>query len=95
MTLPLAVAIYVVLWWMVLFAVLPFGLRTQHEAGEVVPGTPSSAPVRPRLLRIVLTTTLVAAVIFAAGYWAFASGLIDLRPPSPAAFLSHGSTRII
>ena len=85
MTIPFALAIYFVIWWMVLFAVLPFGLRTQHEAGEVVPGTPPSAPTRPRFLRIVLTTTLVAAVIFAAGYWAFASGLIDLRPSQPTA----------
>ena len=42
----MAVAIYIFIWWIVLFAVLPFGVRTQDEAGSVVPGTPGSAPAK-------------------------------------------------
>jgi predicted secreted protein len=57
------VAIYFVVWWIVLFAVLPFGVRTQEEAGNVTLGTSSSAPVRPRLIRTVIATTILAAVI--------------------------------
>jgi predicted secreted protein len=68
MNLPFAIAIYVVIWWTVLFAVLPFGVRTQGEDGAVVPGTPESAPTRPRLLRIVLLTTVVSALVFG-GLW--------------------------
>ena len=83
MTIAFAIAVYFIIWWTVLFAVLPFGLRTQYEAGSVVPGTPASAPVRPKFLRIVLTTSLVAGVIFLALYAAFAFNLIDLRPPLP------------
>jgi predicted secreted protein len=52
----------------VLFAVLPFGVRTQAEDGDVVPGTPESAPAKPRLLRIFLINTLVATVVFALVY---------------------------
>ena len=80
MTFIFAAASYFVLWWVVLFAVLPIGLRTQHEAGTVIPGTPASAPDRPKFLRIILTTTVVSAVLFLAAYEAFANGLIDLRP---------------
>lgn len=69
MSLSFAVAIYIVVWWTVLFAILPFGVRTQDEDGDVVPGTPESAPTRPRLLRVVVLTTLVSAVLFA-GLWA-------------------------
>ena len=79
MSIALGLAIYLIIWWTVLFAVLPIGLRTQAEEGEVVPGTPESAPARPRLARVFLTTTLVSAVIFGLGYWVFASGLVDLR----------------
>ena len=61
MSLSLAIAIYVVIWWTVLFAVLPIGVRTQGEDGAVVPGTPESAPSAPRLLRVVLLTTLISA----------------------------------
>ncbi len=56
-------AIYFVVWWTILFAVLPFGLRTQQEEGEVVLGTAASAPVRPRLVRVAVITSIVAAVI--------------------------------
>lgn len=59
------IAIYFVIWWIVLFAVLPLRVRTQGEAGEVVPGTPASAPERPELLLKAGLTTLLAAVVFA------------------------------
>jgi predicted secreted protein len=65
MSATLAIAIYIVIWWTVLFAVLPIGVRTQGEEGSVVPGTPASAPAAPRLLRVVLVTTVVSAVVFA------------------------------
>jgi len=83
MTIAFGIAVYFVLWWVVLFAVLPIGLRTQHDAGVVVPGTPASAPVRPRFLMIIVTTSILSAVIFGAAYAAFAYGLIDLRPTLP------------
>ena len=60
-------AVYFIVWWLTLFAVLPFGLKTQAEANEVVPGSVESAPARFRGGRIVLITTLVSAVIY--GVW--------------------------
>ncbi len=56
------VAIYFVVWWIVLFMVLPFGVRTQQESNDVTLGTVASAPARPPLLRIVVLTSLFAAV---------------------------------
>lgn len=70
-----AVAIYFIIWWTVLFAVLPFGLRTQAEAGVVVPGTPESAPARMHFGRIIVATSLVAAVVFALLYALLHSGI--------------------
>jgi len=78
MSLTLAIAIYVVVWWVVLFAVLPIGVRTQGEDGSVVPGTPESAPAVPRLLRVVVITTLVSAVLFGGAWAAVRYGLVDL-----------------
>ena len=65
MSLVFAIAIYFVVWWIVLFAVLPFGVRTQEEAGDVVAGTPPSAPAKFSLLRVVVINTIVAFVVFA------------------------------
>jgi predicted secreted protein len=78
MSLTLGLALYFIIWWTVLFAVLPFGVRTQEEAGEVVPGTPASAPVAPRMLRTFAITTVVAGGVFALVYAVLVGGLIDL-----------------
>jgi predicted secreted protein len=78
-SLSFAIAIYVVIWWTVLFAILPIGVRTQGEDGAIVPGTPESAPARPRLLRVVLLTTIVSALVFG-GLWAAVKyGVLDLE----------------
>lgn len=63
-------AIYFIIWWLVLFAVLPFGVRSQEEAGdEIEPGSMPGAPSRPMLVRKAIATTIVSAMIFAAVYW--------------------------
>lgn len=78
MSITLGLAVYFIIWWTVLFAVLPLGVRTQGEAGTVVPGTPESAPVTPRLLRVAIITTLVSCVVFLL-FWAVVRWqLIDL-----------------
>ena len=63
-----AFAVYFIIWWTVLFAMLPFSLRTQDEAGDVTLGTVSSAPQGRHMLRAALRTTIVATTIFA-GLW--------------------------
>jgi predicted secreted protein len=73
-----ALAIYFLIWWIGLFAVLPWGIRSQHEAGEVVPGTDPGAPTTPRLLRIAIVNTIFATVIFATFYWVYTRHLISL-----------------
>ena len=64
-----AFASYFIIWWITLFAILPFGLHTQGEAGEIVPGTHASAPAKPRFMLVIGLTTIVAGLIFAAFYW--------------------------
>ena len=78
MSIALALATYFIIWWTVLFAILPIGVRTQGEAGRVVPGTPESAPVRPRFVLIIGLTTLVSAAVFAVVYAVVVWELIDL-----------------
>jgi predicted secreted protein len=68
-SLAFAVAIYVVIWWIVLFAMLPIGVRTSEEAGEnASPGTAESAPHLPNLLPKMVATTVVSSIVFAALY---------------------------
>lgn len=64
-----AFALYFVIWWITLFAVLPFGVRSQHETGDVTAGTEPGAPVLPGLLKKAAITSVIAAVIFAGVYY--------------------------
>jgi predicted secreted protein len=70
MSIPMGIAIYFTIWWIVLFAVLPFGVRSQHEGAEYAGGTDPGAPIAPRLLLKALATTVISAVLFTL-LWAF------------------------
>ena len=71
-----AAAIYVVLWWIVLFAVLPFGVRPSPEGD---PGERAGAPANPRMLAKIVATTLISLVIWAGLIAVVQSGLISFR----------------
>jgi predicted secreted protein len=74
-----AVAIFFLIWWVVLFAVLPWGIRSQQEHGDdIAPGTDPGAPVIPNLWRKLLWTTLVSLVIFGACYVVYVNRLVTL-----------------
>ena len=79
MNVTFAVAVYLVIWWTVLFAVLPIGVRTQGEDDAVVQGTPESAPTAPRLLRVALLTTLISGLVFGALWASVVYGIVDLE----------------
>lgn len=87
MSLSFSIALYFVIWWTVLFAVLPLWVRTQEEAGEVVPGTPESAPAKQNLLRTFAVTSVVAGVVFAIVYSIVVWNVVDLGAmlPDPTA----------
>jgi predicted secreted protein len=63
-----ALAIYFVIWWVVLFAVLPWGVHSQQESGEIAPGTDPGAPVLTNLRLKLIATTIVAGVVFGAWF---------------------------
>jgi predicted secreted protein len=78
MPLPTAIATYFIIWWIVLFTVLPWGIRSQHEGGAITPGTDPGAPIIPRLKRKLIWTTIVAGIVFALWYVVYTYRLITL-----------------
>jgi predicted secreted protein len=74
-----AIAIFFLIWWIVLFAVLPWGIRSQHEEGVIIPGTDPGAPALPRLRRVLVWTTVVSIVVFAGCYFIYAEQLITIE----------------
>jgi predicted secreted protein len=83
-------AIYLLIWTLTLFAVLPVGVKTYDEAGtERVPGQADSAPDRPDLKRKLLLTTIIATAFFALFYANYMNGWVTMddilpsvRPPN-------------
>ena len=61
-----ALVLFTVVWFVTLLVALPIGVRTQGEAGEVVPGTPASAPVDAMIRRKMLWVTVVSLAVWAA-----------------------------
>lgn len=76
MALSTAIAIYFLIWWITLFAVLPWGVSAQGDEGE--PGTDPGAPRVPNLVAKLIWTTIVSAVIFALGAVVFGYGFVTL-----------------
>ena len=63
MAISTAIAIYFLIWWIMLFAVLPWGVRAQGE--EAAPGTDPGAPTVPRLGAKLIWTTVTATAVYA------------------------------
>jgi predicted secreted protein len=78
-----AIAIYFLIWWITLFVVLPWGVRSQQENGEFPEGTDPGAPVVARLLVKLGWTTAIASVIFAACWAVYEFQLVTLEGLAP------------
>jgi predicted secreted protein len=61
MSIVTSIAVYFVIWWIVLFAVLPWGVKVPENPE---PGHATSAPEKPMLVRKALWTTLIAAIVW-------------------------------
>ena len=86
------IVLYAIIWFMTLFVILPFRLKSQSEDGEVVPGTPGSAPADPALRKRFLVTTLVAAVVWAIVASIILTGAITVEDFDLFSFFGMGST---
>lgn len=73
-----ALVLFAVVWFLVLFVVLPLRRRTQGEDGEIVPGTHASAPANFDPRRTALIVTGVSLVIWAALAATIWSGAITI-----------------
>lgn len=61
-----SISVFFVIWWTVLFSVLPWGVQSHHEAGtDPKDGGDPGAPVDPMIKKKFLQTTAISAVIFA------------------------------
>ena len=69
MSITSAIAVYFIIWWVCLFVVLPFGVRSQLEDGHVVPGSDPGAPTRPKWAMILIGTSALSLAVFLMLWW--------------------------
>lgn len=75
------IVVFVMVWWVVLFAVLPWGAT---PPGVPVPGLSESAPEKPRLALKFAVTTAIAVAIWIGVYLVIASGIVSFRDMAEA-----------
>ena len=78
MSLVFGLAVYLVLWWLTLFMVLPWGVNRVNP-DDLLPGEDPGAPAKPQLLKKFIVTTFVSLVFFGIFYLIYESGLISFR----------------
>jgi predicted secreted protein len=76
-----SIVVYVILWWLTLFMVLPFGIKREADEPEVK-GQAYGAPKRPRLILKFAVTTVIASILWVGVYFVVDAGLISFREMS-------------
>ena len=71
------IVLYALIWWTVLFAVLPFGTRPISEADEQTGWR--GVPSQPRIWQKVIATTLVAGIVWLGCYAVISSDWLSFR----------------
>ena len=74
-----AVIVYLLIWWVTLFAVLPIGVRGQAEDGNIIQGSEPGAPVHSRMKYKIILTSLISLGIWAIVCLIIISGIIKIE----------------
>ncbi|MCX8508595.1 MAG: DUF1467 family protein, partial [Rhodobacteraceae bacterium] len=72
------IVLFATLWFLTFFCVLPVRFKSQADMGEVVPGTPASAPADAMIAKKAKITTLIALVLWAIIAWVVLSGQLTI-----------------
>ena len=72
--------VYVLIWWIVFFSILPIGIKSQNrEFKENLAGNDPGAPKNPNIVKKFLICTLITSIIFFVIYYVVKSGYFNLR----------------
>ena len=75
-----SIIVYVMIWWIIFFSVLPVGIQSNKEVfKEKIEGMDPGAPKNPKIAKKFLITTLITTVIFSVIYYLAKAELLNLR----------------
>jgi predicted secreted protein len=75
-----AIIIYISIWWIVFFSILPIGIKSQNiKFKDRMQGNDPGAPKNPKIAKKFLITTLITSIIFAVIYYLSINNYLNLR----------------
>jgi len=75
-----SIIVYVLIWWIIFFSVLPIGIQSNKEKfREKIEGVDPGAPNNPKIARKFLITTIITSIIFIVIYYLVKFNLLNLR----------------
>ena len=75
-----SIIVYVLIWWIIFFSVLPVGIQSNKEGfREKLEGNDPGAPKNPKIAKKFLITTILTTVIFIVIYYLVKIDLLNLR----------------
>ena len=75
-----SIVVYVIIWWVIFFSVLPFGIKSKNEIfKETVEGSDPGAPLNPKIAKKFLITTIITSILFIMIYYLVKLGFFNLR----------------
>ena len=89
MTITAALVLYAVLWFLILFIVLPINIKTQGELGQISDGTPASAPENPNIKKKMLVVTIITTVLWSLLYAIISSEIVSITDIDVLGRLRH------
>ena len=75
-----SIIVFVLIWWIIFFSVLPVGIQSNKEKfKEKIEGIDPGAPINPKIGKKFLITTLITSIIFIVIYYLVEFNLLNLR----------------
>jgi predicted secreted protein len=75
-----SIIVYVLIWWIIFFSVLPVGIQSNKEKfKERIGGIDTGAPINPKIAKKFLITTIITTIIFIVIYYLVKFDLLNLR----------------
>ena len=75
-----SIIVYVMIWWVIFFSVLPIGIQSNKEAfKDEIGGSDPGAPKNPKIAKKFLITTIITSILFIMIYYLVNSGFLNLR----------------
>mgnify|MGYP003624366259 FL=1 len=75
------VVVFTLIWWILLFTMLPIGVTSQEEDGDVVAGSDPGAPSRPNLAKKLWWTTAITSGLWIVYFFLMLSGVLEQLTP--------------